>query len=145
MSAVETPAQMLRRAAEKMRALAGAATAGPWRATPHGRPPTQSWYVTGLHTLITTGLHEDIDDHELVAIEHDRADAQYIAAVHPGIGLLVADQWDAIADDMRDDEVVERGTAGIGVLVAGCLFSPRKTWTAAVAAARTFLDEENAP
>jgi len=59
----------------------------------------------------------------------------------PRLALLIADWWDAIADDMGDDEVVERGVAGIGVLVLGRLFTPRKPWTAAVAAARAFLAE----
>lgn len=90
--------ETLRRGAEKLRGLATAATLGPWRATPYGDGPTQSWYVTGRHTLITTGLHEDLDDAELVAIEHDRTDAEYIAAVNPAAGLLLADWLDAEAD-----------------------------------------------
>lgn len=58
--------------------------------------------------------------------------------MHPGVALAIADTWDTIADDMRDDEVVERGAAGIGVLVAGCL------WTAAIAGARALLGETEA-
>lgn len=41
-------------------------------------------------------------------------------------------------------ECVERGTAGVGVLVLGRIFAPRKTWTAAVNAARALLGETEA-
>jgi len=127
----ESPAAVLRRAAEKMRGLANAATEGPWVI---GKSGMSVWVesATGDVFVADTGDQGN---------EFAEADAAYIAAMHPGLGLLIADQWDAIADDMGDDEVVERGVAGIGILVLGCLFTPRKSWTAAVAAARLFLGE----
>jgi hypothetical protein len=112
----ETPAQFLRRAAEHLRGLAQAAMT-------HGSG--RNWWTAP----------------ELGSWIPDQDDAAYMSAMHPRVALAVADTWDAIADDMRDDEVVERGAAGIGVLVLGRLFAPRNTWTAAIAGARTLLGE----
>lgn len=142
----ETPAETLRRAAEKARTLAQAATRGPWR--------THDTYVHegGYTATVLVGEGNQVrpvawvPSFSNIPGDLDKQawpDAVYIAAMHPGVGLLIADQWDAIADDMGDEEVVERGAAGIGVLVLGRLFVQRKTWTPSVAAARAFLGEES--
>lgn len=129
----ESPAQTLRRAAEKARTLASMATEGPWGT---GKSGMSVWVESATGDLFVA----DTGDR---GNEFAEADAAFIAAVHPGVMLAVAGMWDAVADGMGDDEVVERGVAGVGVLVLGRLFSPRKTWTAALAAAREFLNEED--
>lgn len=93
------PAATLRRAAEKLRGLANAATPGPWRATSYGEGDMRSWYVTAPNTLVTTGLHED--DDELVAIENDGRDAAFIAAMHPGVALVTAETWELLAHEVE--------------------------------------------
>ena len=141
----ETPAQKIRRAAALMRERAQAATRGPWRN--HDGYVRDGGYVA---TVLTGEGNETrpvawIPSFSNQPGDVDRQawpDAIYIAAMHPGVVLLIADQWDAVADDMGDDEVVERGAAGVGVLVLGRIFAPRKPWTAALAAARAFLGEE---
>ncbi len=129
----ETPAETLRRAAALMRQRAEAASCGPWIVESDG--DGNLWIQDPVAPLACIGEEEDAST---------RADAEYIAAMHPGVALAIADQWDAVIEDMGDEEVVERGVAGVGVLVLGCLFTPRKTWTAALAAARAFLGEEAA-
>lgn len=75
-----TAADELRAAAQKIRALATTAAPGPWEQTGIG---DIGWYVSG--PCVET---EDS--------EQGRADASYIAAMHPGVGLAVAawlDSW----------------------------------------------------
>lgn len=144
MTATETPAQFLRRAAEHLRGLANVATPGGWR-THDGYVPHGGYVATvlaGDSNFVKPVAWVPSFSHEPRDLERQAwPDAAYIAAMCPPVALATADTWDAVADDMGDDEVVERGTAGIGVLVMGRLFSPRKTWTAAVNAARVLLGE----
>ena len=131
----EFPSALLHRSAEKMRELAENAlksASGRW----YVRTP-QGGYPQSIADNASAILVADTYD----GPGHDQSTAPFIAAMDPRLALLIADWWDAIADDMGDDEVVERGVAGIGVLVLGRLFTPRKPWTAAVAAARAFLAE----
>lgn len=152
----ETPAETIRRAVDLMRKRAAEATPGPWSRPlntrnkavvtaplPEGERGT---YVGGVDR--TTGERERccvVQANTLSNGQHFRKrsgrDLEYIAALHPTVALLLADTWDAIADDMGDEEVTERGAAGVGVLVLGRLFSPRKPWTTALAAARAYLGE----
>lgn len=87
-----TPADELRTAAEKLRALASAATPGPWEGVvdDHGRGEVDasiwadsiSYYVT--EKISSGGRH--------------KADAHYIATMHPGVGTALADWLDSEAD-----------------------------------------------
>ena len=82
----QTPADELRAAAEKLRALADAATPGPWEQTGIG---DYGWTVT------TPGTHvAETDDSD-----RGRADADWIAAMHPGVGLALADWLDLAATE----------------------------------------------
>ena len=63
------------------------------------------------------------------------------ASQDEGLRLTTAALLETVADDMGDEDVVERGVAGAGVLVLGRLFAPRKPWTAAIAAARAYFGE----
>lgn len=134
----ESPAETLRRAAEKMRGLANAATPSPWR--------THDTYVhDGGYTA--TVLAGDGNDTRPVAWapsfsndpnEIDRQaypDAIYIAAVHPGVMLLIADQWDAVADLAAIS--LKHWEDGALAHVS----QPTAIETTAIAAAREFLGE----
>jgi len=89
---VTTPADELRAAAEKLRALAAAATPLPWRkhdaAYPHlviqAPVDVPASECTGM---ISTNLTPNED-----------GDAAYIAAMHPGVGAALADWLDRMAD-----------------------------------------------
>jgi hypothetical protein len=89
----ETPAALLHRAAEKMRALAQAATDGPWR--------THDTYVPagGYTATVLVGVGNDVkpvawmpsfsnDPNEIGRQAYPNA--AYAAAMHPGVALLIA-------------------------------------------------------
>lgn len=134
---IDSPASTLRRAAEKLRGLAQAAIDAGWSGktriehSAHGNVPilvsADSAHVRGIADVMTDAY------------------AELLATLgNPTMGLLIADQWDVIADDMDRDEAVETTKGGVGVLVAGRLFQPRKLWTVALATARSLLGEEAA-
>jgi hypothetical protein len=89
-----TPAQELQTAAEKLRKLASAATPGPWRQ--HDTHLGQYGYTatvlsgegndTDLRAWLPSMSHEPWDETRNVW-----PDAQYIAAMHPGVGAALAD------------------------------------------------------
>lgn len=137
----ESPAVTLRRAAEKLRGLANAATPGPWRATSYGEGDMRSWYVTAPNTLVTTGLHED--DDELVAIEHDGRDAALIAAMHPGAARLLAIMWDEFAEllDGHSEINLSQDPGDDYSLVMWDGREYRHDWSAVLKTARAYLDE----
>lgn len=97
-----TPAEELGAAAEKLRELATAATAGPW--TQH-----DTHLDLGGHTATVRTDREDINQTELVAWvptwSHQPWDnarnawnnAAYMATMHPGVGAAVADWLDSYA------------------------------------------------
>ena len=100
MSATESPAETVRRGAEKMRKLASDATPGPWR--------NHDAYVPGGGYTATVLVGEGNDTKPLAWVpsssndpsEIDRQawpDAVYIAAMDPSVALLIAEQWDAVA------------------------------------------------
>lgn len=82
-----TPADQLRTAAEKLRHLAGIASPGPWRTTGAG---DHGWTVS----MPSSGLAIETEDSEQGAV-----DADYIAAMHPGVGTALADWLDSAAVD----------------------------------------------
>lgn len=135
----ETPAETLRRAAALMRQRAEAASSGPWR--------THDTYVHdgGYTAAVLVGEGNEVrpvawvPSFSGVPSELEKRawpDAEYIAAMHPGVALAVADQWDAVADLAA----VSLGHYEDGVLVhAG---QPTAIETSALAAARAFLGEE---
>jgi hypothetical protein len=107
---VTTPADELRTAATAIRQRAEAATPGPWTSTGIG---DFGWTVGAP----TRHVAESEDS------EQGRADADYIAAMHPGVGLLLAnwlDSWDnadidehaAMPDDLRHALLIARTLNG---------------------------------
>jgi hypothetical protein len=116
MSAAKTPAQSLRRAAALLRERAADATPGPW-----SRPLNTRYKATvtaplpeGEQGSYVSGIDPRTGEREHCGVvmantwsngKHYRKrsgrDLEYIAALHPGVGLLIADQWDAVADGME--------------------------------------------
>lgn len=86
-----TPTETLRAAAVRLREVAGAATDGPWEAA---SLPGKSRLSKG-HTVVVAG------DRETPVIREEGAwfDAAYIATMHPGIGLGLAEWLEAVARD----------------------------------------------
>jgi hypothetical protein len=98
----ESPAETLRRAAEKARGLAAAATPGPWKV----RADDSTVAVVGPDSSI---YHRD-------GSPGSYADAAYIAAMHPGVLLAVAGMWDAVADEsdgLRYGQMSASGCAAV--------------------------------
>lgn len=86
----ESPAESLRRAAEKMRGYANAATEGPWST---GRSGLSVWVESASGDLFVA----DVGDQ---GNEFAEADGAFIAAMHPGVALLIADQWGSLAAEV---------------------------------------------
>lgn len=127
MSAPESPAETVRRGAEEMRKLASDATPGPWQRPLNVRnkaivtaplpenEPSSNW-VDGINP--TTGEREQCG---VVMVNtwsdgrHYRKrsgrDLEYVAAMDPSVALLIADQWDAVADVMAFEERVSSASA----------------------------------
>lgn len=96
------PAQELRDAAAKLRALATAATPGPWIQTGIG---DYGWTVSFAPG---SGIEADDSDQGL-------ADANYIAAMHPGVGAALAAWLEEEAALHADDKAAQIGD-GSGVM-----------------------------
>jgi hypothetical protein len=128
----ETPAQTIRRAAALMRERAQAATPSPWR--------NHDGYVPDGGYVTTVLAGEGNETHPVAWIpsfsnqpaDLDRQawpDAIYIAAMQPGVALLIADTWDEIANVAAFEERVSGMT------------SPSSIANRALAAARAFVGE----
>ncbi len=129
----ESPADTIRRAATLMRERAMAATSGGWESitlpewdfyevradqSPPGRPRTEYRWV-GSYI-------------------HERADAEYIAALHPTVVLRVADSWVALAEEMADYPAVH---VPLGIGIASRPEEPSTLWTHTYNAAVAYLGE----
>jgi hypothetical protein len=100
----ETPAQLLHRAAAHLRQLAGQATPAPWATTWRG----QEYQLDGNTENALGPIAEwayAIATWEPQASEQrsecDTADADYMAAVHPGVGALFAAWLEAEAQRLN--------------------------------------------
>jgi hypothetical protein len=88
------PAEELRTAADKIRKLAGQATEGPWETTWRGQEYQLDGYRGGtLHSVSewTYAVATWEPQASEQRAECDTADADYIAAMHPGVGNALAD------------------------------------------------------
>jgi hypothetical protein len=118
MAATETPAAILRRASDKLRHLASIASPGPWKTTGIG---DYGWTIS-----MPNGLAIETEDSEQGAVDSD-----YIAAMHPGVGVALADWLDSTAATV--DAVTKRYPPGADASVH---------WVApALAVARAVLGE----
>ncbi|MGX1129939.1 hypothetical protein RKD49_002129 [Streptomyces glaucescens] len=90
-----TPAEEIRTAAQILRRLAAAATGGPWETTWRGQQYHLDGYRDGdLHpisewTYAIATWEPQVHDERA---DCDTADADYIAAMHPGVGAALA-RW----------------------------------------------------
>jgi hypothetical protein len=115
------PADELRAAAEKLRKLIAAATPGPWTAMPDVL--VGGWAVA----------HDPKSDEGPYPADFiHEPDARYIAAMHPGVGLPLADWLDTEAATWAGDEVHNQCS------------SKTCTLDAALAVARAVLADEGA-
>jgi Family of unknown function (DUF6221) len=79
-------------------ATAKAATPGPWYAFRSGHG--DDWYVASrAYGLVSTGLHSGADGDEILMIERDRRDADYLARHDPARALRYVD---AARDIMKE-------------------------------------------
>ncbi|MFD9223772.1 hypothetical protein ACFWDI_28165 [Streptomyces sp. NPDC060064] len=88
--ATPTPEQELRAAAAKLRGLATDATPGPWW---DERTKTAWGQAPEIEVASSRGTIA-----ELPESENGQSNALYIAVMHPGVGLALADWLDAEAD-----------------------------------------------
>jgi hypothetical protein len=141
----ESPAALLRRAAEKMRGLANTATEGPWWFD----EDEHCWRLHGVFGRIPADppIPEQVMNKQILKAPKsgtpyaeywpDAADAAWITSMHPGLGLLIADQWDVIASDM---EILHATEQPHGIVDhAG---QAHAAWASPLDAARLFLGEE---
>jgi hypothetical protein len=89
-------ADLLRKAAEILRKRAEAATPGPWSHYPDTFRSDMPVHRLGSNAAQNAG---GIGDVGLTPAEHAHglADAAYIATMHPGVGLALADWLDSVA------------------------------------------------
>jgi hypothetical protein len=105
---VTSPAAELKAAAEKIRKLAGQATGAPWAATWREQEYQVDGYQDGdLHPVAewTYAVATWEPQASEQRADCDTANADYIAAMHPGIGLLMA-KW--LEDTAATVEAVHR-------------------------------------
>lgn len=97
-----TPAEEMRQAADRLDSLTENASQAPWRAFPAGRSSMANVRVQGEY-----GPMQGI----VYRIERD-ADAQYIAAMHPGVGALLVKLLRATAELLDEySDPASRSTA----------------------------------
>ena len=94
-----TPADELRAAAEKLRSLTADATEGPW----HSEDLNTRWGDDHDHHIVGGGkiLATFSNDH------NGPLNADYAAAMHPGVGAALADWLDLAATEYDPDADVQ--------------------------------------
>jgi len=116
-----SPAEELRAAAKLMRERAEAATAGPWTAWVMG---SEGYLVLRAGGTVRERGRNRVGRFGLKDWDGDKADAEYVASMHPLVALAVADWLDIEA----------------GILEKG-LPDPGAGWAEARAVARAYLGE----
>ncbi|WP_446458694.1 hypothetical protein [Streptomyces rochei] len=96
-------ADELRTAAEKLRTLTAEATPGPWHTVAYD-PSWAGDFDAGISTRPNGELDVVGHGYEGGGVER-LSDAQYIAAMHPGVGTLLAQLLDVVAEHVTDDVV----------------------------------------
>lgn len=87
-----SPVEELREAAKQLRELAGKATPGPWRLIRDGQDLVMQSPIEGDDVAAWTyGVRRGHDEDWA---ECDTRDAEYIASMHPGVALALADWLD---------------------------------------------------
>lgn len=154
---MSTPAEELRDAAKALRDTAAKATRGPWvffqTITRNDLDEDMAWTVCRPVCEKANGSECDPDCGADVlqtgaeGCEHDyiaQGDVVWMTLVHPGLAEPFADMLEHIADDMSDDQAVERehihtdGTTFrlVHPTSPSLDLGPRFDWTAALRTAR---------
>jgi len=149
-----TPADTLRTAATRLREAATAATDGPWSwnrwhsstcPTNCDDPACFLLLVGSLYGMVGSA---DVDRPEVFAVERSvqdggEADAAYIALMHPGVGLALAD-WldDAAKGQLATEEAAAHTWANSDDAEARDRWIAGMTDQKALAVARALLGEE---
>lgn len=130
-----SPAEELREAARLMQERAEAATEGPWDAMVLG---SEGYLVLRSNGTVRDRGRHRVGRFGLKDWDSDKADAEYVASMHPLVALAVADWLDSAAG--RYDEIAAGpyGPAG-AAFVAGDAGGDTDP---AVAVARTYLGGE---
>lgn len=154
-------ADLLRRAAAKLREHAEAATPGPWATGPSEELPGSAG-VWDLHRITVTGKPgtDEVGKPwapEVARVEYNangfqfphheaRNDAAFIALLHPPVALALAEVLEHQADDMADEGIVElhpkQPDGSTITVIADTKRWIRWDWTAAVELSRAVLREE---
>lgn len=90
-----SPAEELRAAAKRLRERAEAATAGPWTAQVMG---SEGYLVSRVHGTIRERGRSRVGRFGCKDWDGDRADAEYVASMHPPVALAVAEWLDRNAE-----------------------------------------------
>ena len=133
----EPPADTLRRAAEKLRGLAGAATEGPWAV---GKSGMSVWVEAASRDMFVADTGDQGN-------EFAEADAAFTAAMHPGVALLLADWLDAEAGAHEGGMATSEGVCNLLAVVGAGEHTIQvavSTLGQALAVARTILGEDGA-
>lgn len=99
-----TPGNELRAQADKLRTLCNAATPGPWTITkvpPYTDP------------LLMSRYEETPDNGDVLiagSVDVDPSDQAVMQALHPGIGLALADLLEAVSNDPDDSALDDPGS-----------------------------------
>lgn len=135
-----TAAEELHAAADKLRTLATAATPGPWHPmrwhssecpTDCDDPSCFMLIVTSARTGIVGDADADRDStFHVERSVHQRGenDAEWIAAVHPGVGAALADWLDAFAEHLAASTHPgwQETTAGLPLAVARAILGSQQ-------------------
>lgn len=128
-----TPAEELRAAAKVMRERAQAASPGPWETCGRGVEQTAGDYADVLGQEVSCLSY----CYGGAPIGPKQADADYIASMHPGIALAIADWLD---EEAAEYEALDAGAQAFLAGDKGGDVAP------AIAVARTYLGtKEEAP
>lgn len=133
----ESPADTIRRGAALMRGRAQAAARGPWHVEPLGAKGYPQ-RVSNAQAIVIAQTYTS----PVVSPVH----AQYIATLHPGVALLIADSWEKAAAVMDETEsvrvapLVDHLGEDCPTVISGAGWR-HHDWTATLAAARALLGE----
>lgn len=114
----QVSADVLRQAATILREQAEAATPGPW----HWSPPSAAEWPSGDESLLGAADETVLYGwgYDASGIEATDADRTYIATMHPGVGLALADLLNNLQGAQPNDvDAIERDALTLARLIVG--------------------------
>lgn len=128
------PAELLRRAAQKLREHAERATAGPWVS----ERAFSTWFVTPDYADTTASGNVS----RLKSTQ--RRDAEYIALMHPPVALALAEWLDSVYRDLITSHLpIWSGITGMDEAAIDAHMSGSEIFGPAFAVARAILREDD--